>query len=453
MQSRKSSYYYFGLFGCKVSDQLIIQIKSFIFYINFSDLAFHTKSIPKFVIVSHPKYGNLKKLNQDTNNQMKRSTYNIGRNFSDFTHEDIANNKILFVANDNLDLSYPNEILVDHVHYEVRALNVQSAFGVLVINILNQKLLQPRKQEFDNKTYEISHPYENYFNIIITKEHMIVISSFLALFFIGAVFLTLLKSCTKKIPPEQTNIKQMLSATNSQLNVTNKPNESIHGSEFGVESMIMPNRFSPRSTPSISEMEGNVIPMAPPTSPSQSTNCSILDVRSHSGTPRSIVKPSLTDILMKRASSRQDDSFESTNSSLFPLPPPSLYYGSEQSGTANLSMNTNTQVPMCKISPIFPNCCQEHQYSTFKMNLPSKTGIDLHSPYSVMGNIRGDNLYTTSSCNNPTHFYHCNNCISNEHAHFNSETSFIDEDHCHRHHLSCSDTTQTPTPTPKQHWV
>src|SRR5687768_14709156 len=98
-----------------------------------------TNSEPKFVIISHPIYGYLKLLSKHkkSENRIKRSN---NEDLTEFTFEDIIRNRISYVAYNNLDLTYPNEILVDAVHYEVSAHNVAPALGKLVINIVSHKL-------------------------------------------------------------------------------------------------------------------------------------------------------------------------------------------------------------------------------------------------------------------------------------------------------------------------
>lgn len=46
-------------------------------------------------------------------------------------------NRIAYVAQPRLDLSYPNDMLIDVIHYELSASNVQSAHGILVVNVFH----------------------------------------------------------------------------------------------------------------------------------------------------------------------------------------------------------------------------------------------------------------------------------------------------------------------------
>lgn len=105
-----------------------------------SELAFKTNSNPKFTVTIKPKYGRLVKLNfNEPNLNVKTALLVSNKELMEFTQEDILTNRISYVANNQLDLTYPNEMLIDIIHYRLSAPEVQDAKGILVVNILENK--------------------------------------------------------------------------------------------------------------------------------------------------------------------------------------------------------------------------------------------------------------------------------------------------------------------------
>ena len=101
-----------------------------IFCFSNSELSSETKSNPTFKIIEQPRYGSLSLLSFG-----QSSSHDI---VHEFTQDDIIKNRIVYEAFANVEIIYPmNEIITDRIRYELRALNVQTAQGVLVINIFN----------------------------------------------------------------------------------------------------------------------------------------------------------------------------------------------------------------------------------------------------------------------------------------------------------------------------
>jgi hypothetical protein len=353
--------------------------------------------MPKFLVIANPKYGYLKKFSQDkksNKNRSKRRT-NLHKSLSEFNHEDILKGRIAYIGDNDLDLSYPNEIMTDVVHYELSAHNVPSGFGVLVINIVNHKLITTTMywDIKDNKTYDLEnegigiyHENEiNYLNIIITRDHLLIAFVFLVVVILTIALIVIIRVCHSSGTNTGAHNDKSAPIT-GQLNITPTILDTPPASDYGGDILMMSSRLSPRSTPSVSEVEMTAM-RAPPTSPSMSTNCSVLDVRSHSGTPRGYLRPTMIDHLRGGCGATEDSPEEATTSIFpLPLPPPNLYFGSECENVSPTSHWGTSSVPMCKVPPIFPRCLEDHYCATYHHSLyPYNHNKTLDMPTRVLG--------------------------------------------------------------------
>lgn len=242
--------------------------------------------------------------------------------------------------------------------------------------------------------------------------------------------------------------------------------ESPPASDYGGEVMMMTSRLSPRSTPSVcEEVESGMIPVCPPTSPSLSTNCSILaDTRSRSGTPRCY--PHNTVIKgLRGGSSGSQDPVDMTNCSIFPLPPPSLYFGTEPASLSPTSVWGTNSMPMCRVPPLFESCMDDHYCQSYKKcnfcmhpnshDLSSRVLGDGNSLVSTpVPSIRktpwsAEDLYAASSSCTPhtSPLHNCNHFLPGNN--FNTpQVMHFDNDYSPDHH--CNHSTLRPK---QQYWV
>ena len=333
-----------------------------------------TNSVPKFTIKSNPKFGYLKRinqLNQDQINKSKRVERKTDQDhlLTQFTNDDVMSGQIAYIADNDLDLSYPNEIITDVIHYDLSADSVQTASGVLVVNIVDKKLWNKSNNrnigtnftEFDDHMIEIFTQNEdmNYLKVIISRDHLLIAFVFLVVVILTITLIVIIRFCHSS--PIQTLHKESKSGPiTSTISTSPAILETPPVSEYGTEMLMMSHRLSPRSTSSISDAEAAGIPMAPPTSPSLSTNCSFLEGRTHTATPRSLLRLPMAGRLRGGCAGVEDLPPESS-CNILPLPPPSLYFENE-SNVSPTSDWGQSSIPLCRVPPIIPQYLQNHYH-------------------------------------------------------------------------------------------
>ncbi|XP_054159667.1 chondroitin sulfate proteoglycan 4-like [Oppia nitens] len=364
-------------------------------HLDASDLASITNSMPKFSVTSYPKFGVLTKFSNELRPKRKTNTNNL---LIDFTNEDIVKGKIAYIADNDLDLNYPNEIITDVIHYDLRADSVQTASGVVVVNIVKNNLFDKTNDLNVNRKFNVSHNIDigiferedgvNYLNIIINRDHLLVVIVFIVIVILTITLIVIIKACNSGA----NHLNQHKNNTKSvPLNTAINPNTSIldtpPASDYGGEMLILSNRLSPRSTPSVSETDTGIIPIVPPTSPSLSTTCSIPEGRT--ATPRSLLRLPMADRLRGYGLAAQDSLPEETISSVLPLPPPSLYFSSD-SNMGSPDNWGNNSIPMSKMPPIMPRYiddqyCGSYHHLLYPKESLNHNSLDLSPPH-VIGN-------------------------------------------------------------------
>lgn len=102
--------------------------------------------MPIFKIIEQPRYGSVSLLSfglQSSSSKTNDSRIHNGHYqdiVTEFNQDYILQNRIVYQAFANVEIIYPsNDILTDRIVYELHGSNVQTARGVLVINIFNNQ--------------------------------------------------------------------------------------------------------------------------------------------------------------------------------------------------------------------------------------------------------------------------------------------------------------------------
>nr|XP_027195473.1 chondroitin sulfate proteoglycan 4-like [Dermatophagoides pteronyssinus] len=146
-------------------------------HVDASELSSETKSNPTFKIIEQPRYGSLSLLSFG-----QSSSHDI---VHEFTQDDIIKNRIVYEAFANVEIIYPmNEIITDRIRYELRALNVQTAQGVLVINIFNNHSDSDHSNDLMNQ-FLMKNNYLSYLGMTtMFKEQFFLLLFFFILFLV-----------------------------------------------------------------------------------------------------------------------------------------------------------------------------------------------------------------------------------------------------------------------------
>ena len=339
-----------------------------------------TISVPKFKVKSNPKFGVLKKFVSEKQNNGKRDKRKASyKMLTEFTNEDILNNRVAYIADHNLDLSvfYPNEVLTDVIAYELSAHNVPTASGVLVINIFDNKLIDKlynkdlgvNISDLEDQEFEF---YENdndmnYLKILITRDHLLIAFVFVVVVILTVALIVIIRFCHSSANHQTIHKDNKSGPINARIGAGPAILETPTISDYGTEMLALSHRLSPRSTPSVSEADTGIMPMAPPTSPSLSTNCSFVDNRSHTATPRSLLRLPMAGRLRGGCAAIDDMSPEMNTSNIFPLPPPSLYFEND-SNVSPTNDWTHSSVPVYKVTSGVPRCLDSHYNCTSYSN-------------------------------------------------------------------------------------
>lgn len=358
--------------------------------------------MPKFRVKTNPKFGVLKKFvsEKETNNRVKRKTWH--KSLTEFTNDDIIKNRVVYIADHNLDLSvfYPNEVLTDVIGYELSAHNVPTASGVLVINIFDNKIIEKLYNkdlgvnitDLDDKEIEFYDSDEemNYLKILITRDHLLIAFVFVVVVILTVALIVIIRFCHSSAA-NQTTHKESKSGPISARMGTSPVILETPISDYGTEMLALSHRLSPRSTPSVSEADTGILPMAPPTSPSLSTNCSGIDTRSRTATPRSLLRLPMVGRLRGGCAAIDDISPEMNRSNIFPLPPPSLYFEND-SNVSPTNDWSHSSVPLYKVtssvSSGVPRCLDSHYNCTSYPN--SMCPFSAHNNLDLSMRVLGD---------------------------------------------------------------
>ncbi|RWS29422.1 Chondroitin sulfate proteoglycan 4-like protein [Leptotrombidium deliense] len=340
-------------------------------HLDATPLAKLTKSNPKYLVTKKSKYGTLKKFveKKAVKTRSKRKVAaNVMKETIDFTHEDVVKGRIAFIVKSDVKLKSSLDFLTDDINFDLSAPNVQSANVMLKIKIMKTAMNTLTTDAINNQSItkqpdvdsEIIRPQINYLNIIITRDHLLIIAVVAFILLAMIIILIVMRVSSKN------NFRASNEKAENNEKVRQYTQDSNTGSECDVDAMLMnAHHISMRSTPSTSEMETCIPP--PPTSPSVSTNCgSVTDHRSRSVTPLKTYSMTILASHRLRALEKESEREIRNENSLFPLPPPSLYFGTESNSDSTTpssqwcTFHPNT-LPS-KLSPSSSNYSQDQNY-------------------------------------------------------------------------------------------
>ena len=174
-----------------------------------------------FKILAPPRYGFFQLLHFRENDNVPKSIENLKQ--TSFSQEDIIRNRIAYVTLPDLDLSYPNEMLIDVIHYELSAFNVQVAHGILVVNIFSNRsnvALETNLVSTDN--------YLRTIDVKLSRELLIITFTITVSLVLVVCLLVIIRTCACRKHhhhscPHQGTIKSLppnLNETNRQYSST-----------------------------------------------------------------------------------------------------------------------------------------------------------------------------------------------------------------------------------------
>lgn len=169
-----------------------------------SELALRTNSNPIFKIVTQPRYGHFKVLQFGESQDLEKD----GEGVKEFSHEEIIRNRIVYLAKTNLDLSYPNEMLIDVIDYQLSAPKVQDAHGVLVVNVFRN-----RSTYVDIETLVSAEDYMQRLSLGLSSQLLLILATILICLVLVICLVAILRinSCKKNSHRESTNSSKSLS--------------------------------------------------------------------------------------------------------------------------------------------------------------------------------------------------------------------------------------------------
>ncbi|RWS13968.1 Chondroitin sulfate proteoglycan 4-like protein [Dinothrombium tinctorium] len=337
-------------------------------HLDATPLAKQSKSNPRYLVRNKARFGYLRKFADKKvgKNRDKRVTT---KEATEFTHEDVVKARLAFVIKSDVKLKSSSDYLTDEITFELMAANAQPAKVILKIKIVktlpsSSSNAEPTmtSDQSTNRADEIEsemiRPNVNYLSIIITRDHFLVIALVSFVLLAVIIILILVRIVSRGSSSHSSCDKQ---SQKRSFEADSPPN-----SEFDRESMLMSgNRHVSMQdmTPSISEMETCI--RVPQTSPSISTTCGS-DHHSRSVTPmKPYPVPTINSHRLRpTASGDEDSSHETRAENVFPLPPPSLYFGTESASDSTTpssqwcTFHPNT-LPSTKLSPTLSNFSHE----------------------------------------------------------------------------------------------